>query len=315
MARMNLIGGGTGPRSRGPRTGSAAVSGCIRCSVFSCKNRRCRSRSEISQLGAQRARVDRRADLRVVVEIDIDVAGAAARRLRLGGDQPRVVGFEAAGPQLDPRRPVVERLVRIAARIELLGAVQAQIDEIGGDVLGIGPSHRVGEDERHAVPAQQRDKGGVEKARMADLDRVPQIAPALGPRPGAAGQPVIVPRASAAAISVSRGSMERKWSRRSASNLKRGENCHRKGPSFSSSRNTPEAKKLASGVSMSCSCFRCVMNRLPLTAKTKPSGVSSRQRAKESGPLQRIMRAVDLDRVDLPAGIGRARRPGASRRG
>ena len=42
------------------------------------------------------------------------------------------------------------------------------------------------------MPAQQRDKGGVEKARVADLDRVPQLAPAFGPRPGAAGEPVVV---------------------------------------------------------------------------------------------------------------------------
>jgi hypothetical protein len=41
------------------------------------------------------------------------------------------------------------------------------------------------------MPAQQRDKGRVEKARVADLDRVPQIPPAFGPRPGAAGEPVV----------------------------------------------------------------------------------------------------------------------------
>jgi hypothetical protein len=65
--------------------------------------------------------------------------------------------------------------------------------------------------------------------------------------------------------------------------VERGENCHRNGPSLSSSRNTPEAKKLASGVSMSRNCFIWVMKRLPLTAKMKPSGVSSCQRAKDSG--------------------------------
>jgi hypothetical protein len=43
------------------------------------------------------------------------------------------------------------------------------------------------------MPAQQRDKGGVEKARVADLDRVPQIPPAFGPRPGTACEALVVP--------------------------------------------------------------------------------------------------------------------------
>ena len=42
------------------------------------------------------------------------------------------------------------------------------------------------------MAAQQRDEGGVEKARVADLDRVPQLAAAFGARPGAAGEPVVV---------------------------------------------------------------------------------------------------------------------------
>ena len=40
----------------------------------------------VYQLGAQRTGVDRGADLGVVVEIDIDVAGIAAVRLRVRGD-------------------------------------------------------------------------------------------------------------------------------------------------------------------------------------------------------------------------------------
>jgi hypothetical protein len=50
-----------------------------------------------------------------------------------------------------------------------------------------------------------------------------------------------------------------------------------------SRRSTPCAKKFASGASMSRSCFIWVMNRLPFTAKTKPSGVSSCHCAKKSG--------------------------------
>ena len=40
------------------------------------------------------------------------------------------------------------------------------------------------------VPAQQRHKGRVEEALMADLDRVPQFAPLHDLGPGAVGEPV-----------------------------------------------------------------------------------------------------------------------------
>ena len=42
------------------------------------------------------------------------------------------------------------------------------------------------------MPAQQRDEGGVEEALVADLDRVAQLSSAFGPRPGAAGEPLVV---------------------------------------------------------------------------------------------------------------------------
>ena len=40
---------------------------------------------------------------------------------------------------------------------------------------------------------------------------------------------------------------------------------------------------MASASSTPASFFLCVMNRLPFTAKTKPSGVPSRHRAYELG--------------------------------
>ena len=88
---------------------------------------------------------------------------------------------------------MVESLVGIAAGIELLRAVQPQIDEVGGHILGIGPRDRVGEDERHPVAPQEGHKGRVEKALMADLDRVPQVAPVPRLGPGALGEPVAAP--------------------------------------------------------------------------------------------------------------------------
>jgi hypothetical protein len=42
------------------------------------------------------------------------------------------------------------------------------------------------------------------------------------------------------------------------------------------SSKTPESKNRSSGSAESASRFMCVMNRLPLTAKTKSSGVWSR---------------------------------------
>ena len=62
-----------------------------------------------------------------------------------------------------------------------------------------------------------------------------------------------------------------------------GGSCHSSGPSRSPRASTPEAKKLASVVSASASFFMWVMNRLPLTAKTKSSGVSATQLRNASG--------------------------------
>jgi hypothetical protein len=72
---------------------------------------------------------------------------------------------------------------------------------------------------------------------------------------------------------------DRKCSILSASKRSCGGNCHRMGPSFSRSANTPEASTLASGVSMPRSLSMWVMKRLPLTAKMKPGGVAAYQAA------------------------------------
>src|SRR5438093_6713569 len=85
----------------------------------------------------QRLRVDGGADLRIVVEIGEDITTAVGGRSGIGVDQPRVVGLEPLGAQLDAGGPMVESLVRVAAGIGLLRAVQAQIDKIGGQVLGV----------------------------------------------------------------------------------------------------------------------------------------------------------------------------------
>ena len=81
---------------------------------------------------------------------------------------------------------------------------------------------------------------------------------AVNLEPGAAGEPLVVARADVSAASVSRGSIEKKASNRSASKPSCGGNCQRIGPSFSRSRRTPEAKKLASGVATLRSFSMCV---------------------------------------------------------
>jgi hypothetical protein len=110
----------------------------------------------------QRHRVVRRADLRVVVEVDVDVAPRAAPAPELGG-------------------PGAQRLRRVAARVQLLVAVQARVDEVRGGLLEIGPfAGRVGDDERDPGPPQQGNEPRVAVRRVTDLEGVKQ-----GPvRPG-----------------------------------------------------------------------------------------------------------------------------------
>ncbi len=93
--------------------------------------------------------------------------------------------------------------------------------------------------------------------------------------------------ARSAASCVSRGSNAANSSKRSGRKRSRSENCHRIGPSFGPSRNSPCARKFASGASMSRSFLLWVMKRLPFTAKTKSSGVASRQRPQLSGRCSR----------------------------
>src|SRR5207247_5769209 len=90
------------------------------------------------QAPAQRLRVDGCAYLGVVVEIDIDVADAAAGS---NGciDQLGILRLAALAPASDARGPAVERGVAITAGVQLLRAVQPAAEETRGDILGIGP--------------------------------------------------------------------------------------------------------------------------------------------------------------------------------
>lgn len=105
---------------------------------------------------AQRHRVERRPDLGVVVEIDVDVPPAGAPRAEL------------PGPAAQGRR-------RVAAGVELLVAVQARVGEIRGRLLEQRPFPRgVGRDEGHARLAEEREKARVAEGLVTDLERVAQ---------------------------------------------------------------------------------------------------------------------------------------------
>ena len=65
------------------------------------------------------------------------------------------------------KRPALERLVAITAGVEFLVAMQAQIDEVGRQVLEQRPAVGcVGDDERDTVATQQRDELRVGEASV-----------------------------------------------------------------------------------------------------------------------------------------------------
>ena len=175
---------------------------------FSYKNRWC-GLGGLCQLCSENSRIGRGADLCVVVEIDIDVARGAPSRRCIWGYQAGVIGLQAPHPQLDPRRPMIERLVGIAGGIELLGAVQPQIDEIGGEVLAVGPRGRVGENQCHPVAVAARRRRGRESlGRISTAWRSSRLA-AVRVQTRAARR-VSCRAASPTALSLLRGSSERK---------------------------------------------------------------------------------------------------------
>src|SRR5258708_33328987 len=104
-----------------------------------------RSSAEL-QVPCQRDRVVWRTHLGIVVEIDVDVTRRPACGW-LWPDKDRVFRHAPGRPRRDAMRPAGERRRAIAAGIEFLRAMQAQIEEVGGDVLAIWIFHGNGRDE------------------------------------------------------------------------------------------------------------------------------------------------------------------------
>src|SRR5439155_13239415 len=111
-----------------------------------------------------------------VVEMAVDVARRSPPR-RPPGNAPGVAGFPAGAPQSDAFAPAIEHRVAVAADVKLVCAVQADIDEIGGDVLVFRPlSGGIGDDKRDAMLAQQLGESGDYEALVPDLERMSQRA-------------------------------------------------------------------------------------------------------------------------------------------
>ena len=134
--------------------------------------------------------VERRPHLRVVSK-NTNRALRQKRRGPIGADGVRRLA--AARPGDDPAGPGFQRLVVVAADIELFRAVQPAIDEVGGHIHQERPFHRVGADQRDVIGAQQLDEGRVDEALMADFHGVAKWPRGVGFRADPPGDTPIVP--------------------------------------------------------------------------------------------------------------------------
>lgn len=129
--------------------------------------------------------------LGVVVEVYVYVAFGSLRR-EGGRGVGAILGLTTARPRRDTLCPEVEVHIFIAAGVEHLGAVQTDVEEIGGDIHEARPVDRVGADERDAMTAQQADEIRRNEAGVANLDGVTQRAANEGFEADAALHPRVV---------------------------------------------------------------------------------------------------------------------------
>jgi len=131
------------------------------------------------QLSDQPLSIERRLYLDVVVEIAVNVAMPAARDRRVR-DAPSIARLRSSAPRGDPLGPPIERRLAVAAGVELLVAMKAQIDEVGGYILAVRPfPGGIGDHERDAMSSQQSDERRIEKAFVTDLDSVADSTAAI----------------------------------------------------------------------------------------------------------------------------------------
>jgi hypothetical protein len=124
--------------------------------------------------GREIHRVVGRVHFDVVVEVDIHVAALEPRR---SCDELRGRRLAAVAPRANERSPTFERLLGVAALVELDVAVQADVDEVGRDVREKWPAaRRVRHDERDVVLAQERDELGRREALVPHFERMTKVA-------------------------------------------------------------------------------------------------------------------------------------------
>ena len=102
----------------------------------------------------------------------------------------------AVAPCRYARRPALQRRPAVGAAIELGRAVQADVDEVRGQIHQQRPLDRIGADQRDVVLAQQRDERRIAEALVADLDGMADRPAPVGAQPRPALQPMIMPAAA-----------------------------------------------------------------------------------------------------------------------
>ena len=154
------------------------------------------------------------------------------------------------------------------------------------------------------MPAQQRHKGRVEKALVTDLDRVMQLAPAAGQCPSAAGEALVVPFGEGRRLlGVPRQQGEEMFEARRVEPEAR--------------RELPQEGALLLIEAQHAGGEEIGERRLDiaqlLQMRDEPAALDGEDKALRSlvtpsgegfGALQRVVGAVDLDGVDLPAREG-----------
>jgi len=128
-------------------------------------------------------RVERCADLGVVVKIDIDIPRFAL--CCTGRARARTFGVAALCPSRNALGPNRERAFVIAAGVELFGAVEPAIDEVRRHIHQKGPFDGVGHHEPDAIFPEQRDEFRYFEAVVADFECMPKLAVRAGAEPGA----------------------------------------------------------------------------------------------------------------------------------
>src|SRR5204863_1640716 len=169
---------------------------------------------------------------------------------------------------------------------------------------GIMPISRVGENQRDIVMPQQPHKIGIEKARMANLDGMAQKPLAAGSGPGATLDAVVVPRRQMGrSFAVARQQCQKpvelfdiETEARRKLPQKRPELFFQ--PQYAGGEEIGERRLDVAQL------FHMRDKTAALDREDKIRGRFSVPALEEFRPLQRVMRAVDLDRVDMPAGVG-----------